>query len=256
VPAAASRTLSLAAATIRDLLRRPGAWLALAGFAVLLLVVPRLARRALDDGAALGTELVLSTVWLYASVFGGLAGARAAEPSASLGPTAEVLVTPLGRSEYVLGRAGGVAAATLAHALALLAVGTLGLLLAGGAPPLGPSLAGAILAGMVHIALFTAAGLAAGALLGGQLAAVIVVALLVAARLLLPGLTEIGAAWTWWVPDPARLELSREVAFARPLGAPAMLASLGAGALQTLALLAVARIGLAAGGRADRAAQR
>ena len=251
-----SRTWTLALATMRDLLRRPGAWLALAAFAVVLLIVPRLARRALDDGAALGTELVLSTTWLYASVFAAIAGVRAAQPTAAMGPSAEILTTPLGRGEYVLGRAGGVAGAALAHAAGLLIVGGASLALGASAPEMDTaSFGAALMGGVVQVAFFAAAGLAAGALCGGQLASVLVMASLIAARLVFPGLTALDAAWTWWVPDPARLELSREVAFGRALNTSAVLGALGAGVLQTFALLALARIGLAAGARHERVMQ-
>ena len=104
-----SRTGTLLSATLRDLLRRPGALLALAGAAVFVLIVPRLARRALDDGAALGAELVLSTTWLYATTFAGLAASRATAAAAPLGLTVELLATPLRRSEFVLARVLGIA---------------------------------------------------------------------------------------------------------------------------------------------------
>ena len=250
--AALLRTLTLASATLRDLMRRPGACLALGSFAVLLLIVPRLARRALDDGSALGTELVLSTTWLYASVFAALAAVRAADPAASLGPTAEFLVTPLGRGEYLVARAIGVAAAAGTHAAILLATGALALALTGDFPILEAAHVAAIAGGALHIAFFTAAGLAAGALAGGQLASIVVIALLVAARLALPGFTETGAVWSWWVPDPARMDVSRDVAFGRAVGGAAMLGAATATAMQSAALLLLARMGLAAGARVGR----
>lgn len=255
VPAALLRTQSLAAATFRDLMRRPGAWLALGSFGVLLLIVPRLARRALDDGSALGVELVLSTTWLYASVFAALSAVRAADPDAPLGPTAEFLVTPLRRGEYLVSRAAGITLAAGAHAALLVLMGALSLALNGDMPGLGVEHATAVAMGALHIAFFTTAGLAAGAIAGGQLAAIVVVALLVAARLVLPGITELGTAWSWWVPDPARLEISREIAFSRSVGAGAVWAAAAATTVQSTALLLLARFGLAAGGRTDRLAR-
>lgn len=235
------RVLTLAGATAREILRRPSAHLALIGAGVLLLIVPRLAQRALDDGAALGAELALSTVWLYATVFAALTGARAAAPDAPLGPTAEFLVTPLRVGEYVVARAAGVTAAVASHALLLLALAAIALAWAGSAPDSLAALLAAVLVGMLQVPLFAAAGLALGALCGAQLGSVAILAYLVLARLLVPALTGEGDPWSWWLPDPARLDVAREAAFARALGGSALAAAVAAALLQCAALLVAAR---------------
>jgi hypothetical protein len=241
VRVAFSRPITIAWATGRDLIRRPGAWLALGGVALLLALLPRIARRALDDGTALGTELALSTIGLYAGLFAAMAGVRAAARNAALGPSPELLVTPLSRTEYVLGRMGGVCTAATLHGLVLSGIAALALTATHSLPADGRLVAVALLAGILQVALYASAGLACGATLGPALGTVVVVAFLVAARLVIPGLVDGPTIAAWWLPDPSRLDLAREAGFARPLGAPAVMAAAGAALLQTLALLLVAR---------------
>jgi hypothetical protein len=238
---AVSRTLTLAASTARDILRRPGGVVALLITSSLLILLPRLARRALDDGAALGGELILSTLALHAGLLGGLVAVHCGTPGSALGPVPEFLTTPLRWSEYVLARALGVIAATVAHLGTLSAIALAALLVSGEVPDLGPAaLAGAGTSIVLQSSLFVAAGLCAGALFGVEMGTVAVVALMVSSRLIIPALTETGTAWTWLLPDPARVDVAREVALERPLGGAAWPLIWAATVLQCAGLLLAA----------------
>ncbi len=243
--AALSRTRTLALATARDLVRRPGALLAIIATGTLLLMLPRLARRALDDGSALSVELILSTITLHVTIVAAIAGARAAAPDTGLGPSTELFATPLRPLEYILARAGGVSLAALLHGLALLFLGAAALLAAGDAIPADEGMLTALVGAALQVLIYAAAGLAAGSLLGAQLGTVAIVLFLVAARVVIPAATAAGAAGAWWLPDPARLDFSREAGFARSVGTAALAAAAGAALAQTAALLALARCAFA-----------
>ena len=181
------RTLALAASTARDLLRRPGGFVALLVTGTLLLLLPRIAKRALDDGATLGTELVLSTIALHASLLGGLVAVQAGARGSPLGPVPEFLTTPLSWGEYVLARAMGVFAAAMTHTAALLLAAIAAIALADPADlPVLTDLAAGLLSISLQAGLFVAAGLCAGAFAGAQMGTVLVAAFFVAARLLVP----------------------------------------------------------------------
>jgi len=144
----------------------------------------------------------------------------------------------------VLARVLGIAGAAGVHAAALLAVGGLAISLAGEPIVATAALGLAILAGALQVLLATTAGMALGALFGGQLGTVALVAFLLSARLIIPGVTESGAAWTWLLPDLARLDYSRDAAFGRAIGPAAAASALAAGHLQTLALMLLTRAAL------------
>lgn len=240
---ALSRTASIARATAYNLLRRPGTLLSLGAAALLLLLLPRLAARALDDGAALATELTLSTIWLYVGALAALAGVGAAQRDAPFGPTPEILVSPLGPVDYLIGRALGIATAALAHAVVLTLIATLAMAAAGPPPELEPLLAAALVAGAAQVLVHVSAGLAAGGALGGGLGTVVVLAWIVAARLLAPAAQD-ALALNWWMPEVSRLDLSRSAAFGRPVGSGALTTAALAALLQSCGLLIVAHAAL------------
>jgi len=241
MPPALDRTLALASSTARDIVRRPGGVVAILITGSLLVLLPRIARRALDDGAALGVELLLSTLALHAALLAGLIAVQAGATGSALGPVPEFLTTPLRWGEYVAGRALGVIAGTATHLGVLASVAALATVLAGDIPNVGAT---PLIAGGVSIVLqtlvFVAAGLFAGAVCGSDLGSIALIGLIVASRLAIPALTGTAGAWAWLLPDAARVDVAREVALGRPLGAAAWSLLWAATLLQSGGLLLAA----------------
>ncbi len=246
----------MAITTARDVLRRPGGTVALLITGSLLVLLPRMARRALDDGSALGSELILTTLALHAALLAGLTAVQAGSTGSALGPVPEFLSTPLRWHEYVAARMLGILSSAAAHVGALAAVAAVAVLLTSDATVLTPSfVAGAASSLALQTLLFAAAGLCAGALGGAELGSIALVALIVAARVVIPNLTDGGSPWSWVVLDPARMDVAREIALGRPLGASAWASMWFATLLQTAGLLCAAYAGLSSRGlRRGRAA--
>ena len=96
---------------------------------------------------------------------------------------------------------------------------------------------------LLSAAQFAAVGMLFATVTTPQLAAVLFVATLVATRTLVPELASQGGALatiTAAFPDPARLDLSRELAFHRPVDTNSAVLACAACALQTAALLVAA----------------
>jgi hypothetical protein len=238
-----------AIATFRDLRRRPGILLATVAIGALLVLLPDLCTRAVDESPELGLQIGLSTILLFLSVVAGFAGLRSGAADGDLAATAEWRATPMRPAAYVVGRFGGVlgvAAALLVVLAAVLAVGeSTGL--AGDAPDARIAALAAV-GTLLCAAQFAAIGMLFALLTTPQLAAILLVAVIVATRTLVPELASHGgapAAIAAALPDTARLDLSRELAFHRPVDAPSAALACAAAALQTAAYLVAASWALA-----------
>ena len=239
MPATAG-SLAIASATFRDLVRRPGLLLAAIAMAALLALLPDICMRAVDDSAALTLQVGLSSITAFLMLAAGFAGLRAGAAEGDLGATPEWLTAPVGPFAYVTGRFAGICA--LCAAL-LVVMGLVLLPAQRAAPPDALPAAFGFAGALVTAAQFAALGTMLAALLAPQLAAVVLVAAIVASRTVVPQLDAAGgvpALLAAALPDPVRVDLSREIAFHRPVdAASASFALLGA-ALQAAALLVVA----------------
>jgi hypothetical protein len=233
-----------AVATFRDLRRRPGILLASAAVAALLLLLPDICTRAVDESTELALQAGFSTVLLFLTVLAGFSGLRAGARDGDLGATPEWRASPLRPAAYVIGRFAGVTA------IAAVLFVVLSTFVAAADPsalssdPPDASVAAFAATGAILCAAQSAAvGMLLAAVTTPQLAAVLFVAALVASRTLVPELASHGGALAWiadFVPDPARLDLSRELAFHRPVDAGSAALACTASALQTAACLVAA----------------
>lgn len=220
--------------------------MAVAALAVLLLLLPRFASRALDDHGALATELSLSTTALALSLLAGLAGVLSSARGTELGPAAELGTSPLRAGEYVVGRFAGIVSVSTVALVLLALAAMLGAWLAGGAsPPAIVPLALATGGVLLQACLLAAIGALIGAALPLPSGVLLLLAFVASSRLLIPGLIETAAApLGYLLPDPARLDLSRELGFARPIAVDAALLAWAAVAAQVCALLALSSVAL------------
>jgi hypothetical protein len=244
------RCAALARATVDDLLLRPGLLLATVGVGALVTVLPRFAAPAFDRRGALAVELAFTTLTVYLALVLGIAGVWASGRSAELGPSDELRASPLGLREYVAARTLGLALAGAALVGVLTPFYILGYEWPTGVPA-APSAAVAL--GLAATAVLSATlvgtlGLFLGAVAPTPLAVLLLLASLAAARVLLPTISAGGgeaAALAALVPDPGRLDLSREHAFGPPPSTSSALFACAAATLQTaaLALLAAGALG-------------
>ncbi len=237
------RASAVARATFSDTVRRPGVLLAVLGVGALLLVLHDLSQSAFDPSGRLARELTLTTIALFLGLVAAVTGVRAGaagEPGFSL----ELRSGPLGAAEYTAGRIAGIALSCLVLGLALAPfVGAAELLADTPAGLRMASLGLATLAQVGSFALVGALGLALGAAGPQPLALVLVLAYGAASRILLPHLhAEAGGVGllAHLLPDPARLDLAREVAFTKPISASSVGLATAASLLQAAALGAVA----------------
>jgi hypothetical protein len=236
--------LATGAATYADLRRRHGILLAALAIAVLLLLLPDICARAVDESAPLCMQVGLSTIGVFLAFVAGFAGLRCGAAEGDFAATSEWRTPPLTPAAYVLGRFGGIAAlvavvfAALAPFLVAGQIDTLRL------DPPGPHVAAlAALGVLVSAALFAAIGMFLATTMSSQLAAILFLATMVATRTLVPSLAARGTLFGWiaaFLPDPARLDLSRELAFHRPVDTTAMTFACAAGALHVTAFLCAA----------------
>lgn len=233
----AGRTRAIGQATRRELLRRPGILLAAAGTAALLALLHELSAASFGARPGLAVELSVSSAGLFVSLVAGVMGVRCCAGGSDLGPSDALVAAPLSRSEYALGRFAGITTAAVLL-LGLLAVGAaIGLALSGaGGLPDPVSLAAALVGVVAQACLFAALGMAVGAWLPTQFAVVLTVACLVASRTFVPALAVADGplgTLALVLPDPARLDLARELGAGRPV-------DLAAAALAWCAALAFA----------------
>jgi hypothetical protein len=228
-------TATVAAATFQDLRRRPALLLAALAVAMLLLVLPQVCARAVEESDALALQAGVSTVSVFLTLAAGFAGLRAGASEGDLAAAPEWRAAPLRPGAYVAGRFLGIlgAAAALVVVLApFLVVPQRAALFDD--PPSTLAVVLAALGLLAVAAQFAAIGLLLAAWTSPQLAAVAFVAVVVATRTIVPELASIGGAGAHLaalLPDPGRLDLSRELAFHRPLDAgSAALAALAAAA--------------------------
>lgn len=246
MPGRLRRSRALARATQREVLRRPGVLLATAAAAALLTLLHELSAATFGARPGLAMELGLSTAGLFLSVVAGVTGVQCTARGAGLGPTDSLEATPLSRGEYAVARFAGVAAAAT-PLLLLLGVGTVVGLLLSGVPALPPAATqvAAVVGVIVQACVFAALGMALGAFAPSQLAVVLTIGALVASRTFVPQLAAAdggAGALALALPDPARLDLAREVG----AGHTASLASAAlawCGALALSAALLVATVG-------------
>jgi len=241
---AADASLAVASATFRDLARRPGVLLAALAVAALLVLLPDICTRAVDDSSALALQAGVTTITVFLTLAAGFAGLRAGAAEGDLAATPEWLTAPIGAVAYVAGRFAGIAALCVA----LLSVLALVLIPAQiGDPPEAVPAILAVAGVLMTAAQFAALGTMLAALATPQLAAVLLVAAIVASRTIVPQMQSAGgtlAALATILPDPVRVDLSREVAFHRPVDAVSAAFALVAAALETAAFLVVAAWGL------------
>lgn len=233
-----------ASATFADLRRRHGVLLAVLAIAVLLLLLPDICARAVDDSASLTMQVGLSTIGVFLTLLAGFTGLRCGAAEGDLGASAEWRTAPLAPAKYVLGRFCGIAVLVvlvfvlLAPFLVARQFGDLRV------EP--PSLQSALFAAcgiLLAAALFGAIGMFLASAASAQLAAILLVASVVATRTLVPSLATRAPALRWLaavLPDASRLDFSRELAFQRPLDATATALALAAGALHVAAFLCAA----------------
>ena len=200
--AALGRIVAVAGASLRDVLRRPGALVALTIAATVVAFTPAVSSRALDAADALAPRLTVSTIHLYAVLLAAWAGPTMTAPGTPLGHTAEVAVTALRPLEYLLGRAAGLLTAIALHAVALVTVGILATAAAGLAP--GAMLSFAPATAVLQAAPILALGALLGAVWSGTLAMILILLVIVATRLAPPGLTE-SPLYAALLPDVERL---------------------------------------------------
>jgi hypothetical protein len=231
-------------ATFRDVRRRPALLLAALATAAILLVLPQICARAVEDADALALQAGCATISTFLVLAAGFAGLRAGAAEGDLSAAAEWRAAPMNPAVYVVGRFAGVVAA--AASMLLLLAPFLALPQHAALRDNPPTAHAALVtaAGLVlGAAQFCAVGLLLAAVTSPQLAAVGFVAVVVASRTVLPALAARGGAAAQLatvLPDPARVDWSRELAFRRPLDAgSAALAGLAAAA-HVAALLCVA----------------
>ena len=216
------------------MLRRPGGWLVLLGTATILLLLPRIAARALDSGAPLAVELTISTVGLHLSLLGATFGAVIAPRSAELGLPPEFAATPLRPLEFAFGRLAGAAATLAVHAALLLVVGLLAL------ATVPPATLLAIAVGVVLTLLQGVLALAVTAALAALTSPVVGLILglvyVATSRALVPATLTTGSALAWFLPDLARLDVARALAFAQPIGSGPLVLAVASALLQITAL--------------------
>jgi hypothetical protein len=230
-----------AAATFRDLRRRPGILLAALAVGALLVLLPDICTRAVDESAELSLQIGLSTILLFVTIVAGYAGLRAGASDGDLAATPEWRATPLQPPAYVVGRFSGAIGVAAALYVALTAIAATTAASGLSSEPVDTRVAVLAAAGtLLCAAQFAAVGMLFAAVTTPQLAAVLLVAALIATRTLVPELAAHGgaiAALAAALPDPARLDLSRELAFHRPVDTSSAALACGASALQTAALL-------------------
>lgn len=241
---ATGASVAVASATFRDLVRRPGVLLAALAMAVLLALMPEICMRAVDDSSALALQVGVTTITAFLTLAAGFAGLRAGAAEGELAAAPEWLTAPVGPFAYVWGRFAGIAAlcAVLLVVLALVLVPA-----QFGDPPDALPATLAVAGVLMTAAQFAALGTMLGTLATPQLGAVLLIAAIVASRALVPQLQSGSgalAALATALPDPVRVDLSREVAFHRPIDAASAALALLAAALQTAAFLVVAAWGL------------
>jgi ABC-type transport system involved in multi-copper enzyme maturation permease subunit len=218
--------------------------LSAAAVAVLLLLLPDICSRAVDETSALSLQVGISTIATFLSLLAGFAGLRAGAREGDLGAVPEWLASPLGHGAYAAGRLAGVVAACALLLVALSACLLPSQFASQSEEPL-PVAAALVGVGGILLAAaqFAALGLLLGAVTTPQLAAVLLAVVLVATRTIVPDLAAegglagfLGAA----LPDPSRLDLSREIAFRRPVGLPSAALGCLAATLNASACLAAA----------------
>ena len=237
-------SLAVASATFRDLTRRPGLLLAALAVAVLLALMPDICTRAVDDTSALTLQVGVTTISVFLTLAAGFAGLRAGAAEGDLAAAPEWLTAPVGPFSYVAGRFAGIAAACAAL-LAFLALILVPAQI--GDPPQALPATFALAGVLMTAAQFAALGTMLAALASPQLAAILLVAAIVASRTLVPQMQSGGGGFAFLasvLPDPVRVDLSREVAFHRPIDIASAVLALCAAALETAAYLVVAAWGL------------
>jgi len=212
---------AVASATLRDLLRRPSTLLAAAATAALLLVLPGLCARAVEDADRLALQTGVATVSLFLALFAGFAGLRAGAAEGDLGAAPEWRAAPLNAASYVTGRAAGILAACAAAVVVLAPFLVLPQRAALADDPPTTFVVSTAAVGLLAAAAQSAAvAILLATIAAPQLAAVLFVAQLVASRTVVPELASRGG-WPAFVcglaPDPTRADFARELSFHRPL---------------------------------------
>ncbi len=237
------RSSALARATLIDIARRPGALLAVLGCAILLALVPSLAKRALDTGTGLASELALSTIGLFVVLQAAVIGPSLASPGSPLGPTTELHASPLSVGEYSLARLGGALCAlaiqaTLLSLVALICLAWSGQLGGRGLSPWLAATTGIVAQAAVTLAL----AYALGAIAGRQMGVILALAFVVLVRLAPPGLSATPVAFA--LPDTMRLDFSRDLTAAGGLSAGAVALAIASALLQSVGLAVLATVAL------------
>lgn len=239
-----SATIAVATATTRDLARRPGVLLALLALAVFLQLIPDLCARAVDDSTALSLQAALTTIVIFLQLFAAFSGLRATSREGDLAAASEWRAAPLTASSYVIGRFTGVMAVAVLMFLLLVPLALLRQHHGLAEDPITLAAWASMAAGALLVAAqFAALGLLLASLCSAQLAAVVLLGAFAGTRVLVPAMAARGgfaATVAHLLPDPARLDLSRELAFHREAGAGAVAWGCGSAALLTIALLLVA----------------
>lgn len=235
---------TVALATVHDLRRRPGILLAAGAVAALLLLLPELSARAMEDTQPLALQAGISTLSLFLVFVAGFAGLRAGSSEGALCASAEWRAAPIPVGSYVLGRFAGVLLTSMLLLGALvpfLVVRQLADLRETGFDT--PLLALALVGVLSTAALFAALGLLLSAAATPQLAAILLVAALIATRVVIPEMVARGGlagTLARALPDPAQVDLSREFAFQRPVTGAAAALALAAITAHTSAFLVLA----------------
>ncbi len=233
--------LSIARATTRDLLRRPGIHLATLATGALLATLHEMAAVTFGATPALAVELTLSTCAIFLSLVAAVTGVRAASAGDDLGPTAALSAAPVGWSAYTVGRFAGIQATVTVLLGGLLVFAAAGHVVSAGELPLiGMGTLIALAGVLAQAGLFAALGLALAALAPQALALVLTLALLVGSRTLLPAMADHGGlarAVALLLPDPLRVDFAREAAGAAPIAATGALLAGGAVCAYVVALL-------------------
>lgn len=239
-----SQVLALAQATRAEITRQPGVMLATCGIAALLFVLHDMSAATFDATGALARELTWSTASLYAAVLGGIYGARCTAAGSDLAPSMEIFATDTTREAYVLGRLLGVAQGVALQVSILTVVAIFADLLHGGGADVGRYALGACGA-LLQGCLFAALGALLGAFTPATLSIALVLLAVIAARWVGPGGGEAASGvLARCVPDPLRLDLAREIGFAKPISTAAVGLSWIATGLQIAAILIVTSLSL------------
>jgi hypothetical protein len=236
--------LAVADATLRDLRRRTGVLLAALAVAVLLIVLPDLCARAVDEAPRLSLQAGISTITLFLVAVAGFSALRAGAGDGDLAAAAEWRAAPLSPAAYVVGRFAGILAAAAVFLVALSLF-----LLRSQIPVLREAVPDAsvvvlTLAGMIlTAALFASLGLLLAVSTSPQLAAVLFVATAAGSWIVVPAIAARGGpagSIALLLPDPARLDFSQQFAFSRPLSGGSAALACAAAAVQTAAFLVLA----------------